>query len=152
MKYIAIIVGIIIMVFVLHYESSSHLGLHRIEIMTASADHTYYVEYADTEEERSRGLMWRDTLQDDEGMLFLYNQETTPSFWMKNTLIPLDMLFIGSDLIVKHIVANTEPCKATAKKCDFYKADEPIQYVLEINGGQTENRGIKEGDSVSFVK
>jgi len=152
LKYPLLVIGSLIVIFVLHYVSNLHVGLNRVEVMSGNDRYTYFVEYADTEEERARGLMWRDTLNDDEGMLFLYNEETKPSFWMKNTLIPLDMVFIGSDLIIKHIAHEAEPCKATEKKCAFYKPDEAVQYVLEINGGQSELKGFKEGDSVSFVK
>jgi len=151
MRYLTLAAVIVAATIALHF-SYSNLNLHRFQIITALKVYTYQVEYAVTSEERSRGLMWREFLDEDEGMLFIYDKETSPSFWMRNTFIPLDMIFIGSDLTIKHIERDVPPCSPQAPRCYTYKASEPVQYILEINAGLTEQNDINVGDSVSFVK
>ncbi len=105
------------------------------------------VELAVTPEEKAKGLMHREYLAEDRGMLFIFENERTPSFWMKNTLIPLDMVFINSDnKIVDILVA--EPCKKDPCKSYTPKAD--AKYVLELNAGFSERHNAKIGDEVSL--
>ncbi len=80
---------------------------------TAKGDFAFTVEIADTNETRAQGLMFRDHLAADAGMLFDYHQEQQASFWMQNTLIPLDMIFIGADGVVKTIHVNAQPMDPT---------------------------------------
>jgi len=101
------------------------------------------VELALNDVERSRGLMFRDKLGPYEGMLFDFHQEAPVSFWMKNTLIPLDMVFIGGDGTVRHVHANAVPLSTEAVASQF-----PVRAVLEINGGSAKLLGIKPGDKV----
>jgi len=101
------------------------------------------VEIADTAEERARGLMFRKQLGAYEGMLFDFFQEMQVSFWMKNTLIPLDMVFIAGDGTVKHVHANAVPLSTDAIPSRY-----PVRAVLEINGGSAALLGIKPGDKV----
>jgi uncharacterized membrane protein (UPF0127 family) len=103
------------------------------------------VELARTGEEKSRGLMFREHLEADAGMLFLYENETIRQFWMRNTLIPLDMLFISSDNRVVGIVENAEPQTDTLRE-----VAQPSQYVLEVNGGFSAEHGITAGTPVEF--
>jgi uncharacterized membrane protein (UPF0127 family) len=103
------------------------------------------VELARTPEEKATGLMYRDKLEKGTGMLFLFEEESVQSFWMKNTLIPLDMIFIGSDLRIAGIVENAEPLTLTPRR-----VEEPSQYVLEVEGGFCSAFGIKPGMKVSF--
>lgn len=108
---------------------------------------TVSVELAITPEEKAKGLMHREYLAEDKGMLFIFEDEKTPSFWMKNTLLPLDMVFINSDnKIVDILIA--EPCKKDPCKNYTPKAD--AKYVLEINAGFSEKHNAKIGDEVSF--
>ena len=105
----------------------------------------FHVELARTEPERNRGLMYRPSLAPDAGMLFLFEQPGRLTFWMKNTLIPLDMIFIGSDRRVLGVVENAEPQTLTARRVDGQS-----QYVLEINGGFCAKLGVKPGSEVDF--
>ncbi len=109
----------------------------------------FYVEEASTEEEKAIGLMNRHELKTDEGMLFVYSQEVQPSFWMKNTLIPLDIIYIGADKKIKQIT-TAQPCPLEALTCPTYPSNSKIQYVLELNAGTSTQKEIEVGDLVSF--
>jgi uncharacterized protein len=106
-------------------------------------------ELAVTDEERARGLMFRDKLLADQGMLFVFDAEEPHAFWMKNTLIPLDMLWLGGDKRVIHIEKNVPPCPADP--CPSYGPDTPARFVLELIGGSADARGLKIGDRLDFV-
>ena len=108
-------------------------------------DWTVTVELARTVPEQMQGLMYRWSLQPDHGMLFIFPDVEQRHFWMKNTRIPLDMLFIGSDLRVVGIVANAEPYTETERFVDGVS-----KYVLEVSGGACARHGVKAGDQVSF--
>ena len=106
-------------------------------------------ELAVTDEERARGLMFREKILPDQGMLFVFDQEDTHSFWMKNTLIYLDMLWLDSQRRVIHIAANVPPCKEDP--CPSYGPGVPARYVLELKGGGAAANGIKLQDQLQFV-
>lgn len=117
--------------------------------LTTNVDkHNFKVEVADTFATRAEGLMFRENLPRDNGMLFIYNSEGNRSFWMKNTLIPLDMIFINSDLEIVDIQKNAQPC--TNFFCKSYPSAKPAQYILEINGGLSEELGVNIGDKVKL--
>ncbi|MFO1082443.1 MAG: DUF192 domain-containing protein [Reyranellaceae bacterium] len=101
------------------------------------------VEMAVNDAQRARGLMFRDKLGPYEGMLFDFYQEAPVSFWMKNTLIPLDMVFIAGDGTIRHIHANAKPLSTDTIPSEF-----PVRAVLEINGGSARLLGLKPGDKV----
>ena len=103
------------------------------------------VSLARTDVERQRGLMYVQNLAPDDGMLFLFDEDSVLSFWMKNTLIPLDMIFIGADRRIVGIVANAEPQTETSRSVGV-----PSQYVLEIGGGLSGQLGIRAGQLVDF--
>lgn len=121
-----------------------------IQMVTPNAVFDFKVEVAKTEFEKQRGLMFRKSLAENKGMLFVYDKPSFVSFWMKNTLIPLDILFIGSDLKIKSISENTPPCPP-ATVCPSYPSLEPVQYVLELNGGTTARQKIGLGDNVDLL-
>ncbi len=108
---------------------------------------TFNVEVASTEKERSVGLMNRDFMPVDEGMLFVFQKETFRSFWMKNTLIPLDIIFVNKDGIVAHIHENAVPNDLTGISSQM-----PVMYAVEVNGGQSLKHGIQVGDTVFHDK
>jgi uncharacterized protein len=112
-------------------------------IVTGSRSIKFDVEMAVTEAQREHGLMFRKQLGPYEGMLFDFFHEQPVTFWMKNTLIPLDMVFIGSDGTIKHIHANAVPLSTDTIPSHF-----PVRAVLEINGGSARLLGIKPGDKV----
>jgi len=103
------------------------------------------VEVARTPEEQQRGLMFRTELKPDAGMLFVYQRDGDHSFWMKNTYIPLDMIFITADGRVAGVVENAEPLTTTSRQVGT-----PSRYVLEVNAGFFRRHGIQPGSPVSF--
>ena len=100
----------------------------------------FSVAVADTAAERSRGLMFVEQMARSQGMLFVYGRERSVAFWMKNTLIPLDMIFADGAGVVQRVHANAVPGDLTG-----IEGGNNIQYVLEINGGLAEALGISEG-------
>jgi YVTN family beta-propeller protein len=105
-----------------------------------------FVEVPDDVEEHMRGLMFRQHLQWDAGMLFAYDSEEPKSFWMKNTLIPLDMIFVGDNSEIVDIIENVPPCEQDP--CPSYPSEEPAQYVLEVNAGFVQENRIQVGDQL----
>jgi YVTN family beta-propeller protein len=103
-----------------------------------------FVEVTDDLEESMRGLMFRIHLPWNAGMLFPYSDEEPRTFWMKNTLIPLDMIFIDSSSKIVEIKENVPPCEQ--EECPTYPSVEPAQYVLEVNAGFVQEKGVKVGD------
>jgi uncharacterized membrane protein (UPF0127 family) len=106
---------------------------------------SFVVEVADTPSKRSMGLQYRRELAPDHGMIFLFPVQAIQSFWMKNTPLPLDMIFINRDLKIVGIVEQTVPFSL-----DSRSVDAPSQFVLEINAGLAKRHGIKAGDGVRF--
>jgi uncharacterized membrane protein (UPF0127 family) len=115
-------------------------------VAAGGRDLKFEVELALDDAHRSHGLMFRKKLGPYEGMLFDFFQEMPVSFWMKNTLIPLDMLFIAADGTIKHIHANAVPMTTDAIPSEY-----PVRAVLEINGGSAALLGIKPGDKVKHA-
>ena len=123
----------------------SGLDLVPLEIRTASGTHHFTVEVARTSDQQSQGLMFRTALAADEGMIFPFPNPRPASFWMHNTLIPLDMLFIRADGTIARLAANTTP-----QSDESIMSGEPVAAVLEIRGGRSAELGISEGDVVSW--
>jgi uncharacterized membrane protein (UPF0127 family) len=109
----------------------------------------FTVEIADEPDEWRRGLMERPTLAPDAGMLFIFPDVARRSFWMMNTLIHLDMLFIDADGRILNIASNVPPCQPP-RRCPSYHSAGPAKYVLEIVGGRAQALGIRTGDRVHF--
>ena len=105
------------------------------------------VEVADTDFKRQKGLMFRESLSDKEGMLFIFDAEEKYSFWMQNMLIPLDFIWISKDKRVVDISRDVKPCTDT---CDNLIPKEKVKYVLEVNAGLVNKHKIKLGDKVSL--
>ncbi len=103
------------------------------------------VEVAATHDARTRGLMWRKELPAGKGMLFLFPTEEVQGFWMRNTLISLDMIFISSDLRIVGIVSRAVPRTLESRSVGV-----PSQYVLEVPGGWSEQVGLRKGSTVEF--
>ena len=106
------------------------------------------VEVAANAELRAQGLMYRDRLPAGAGMLFFFPAEGEHSFWMKNTRIPLDMIWLDAGRRVVHIEPNVPPC--VADPCASYGPDTSSSYVLEIAGGEAAKHGLKAGDQLRF--
>nr|WP_087574425.1 DUF192 domain-containing protein [Sphingomonas sp. CDS-1] len=116
-----------------------------LAIHTAKTTHRFAVEVALTEKQQEQGLMFRKSLDADSGMLFPMSPPRTASFWMKNTLIPLDMLFIHTDGSIAFLKANAAPYSR-----EPVSAGIPVAAVLELRGGRAAELGIKEGDRVNW--
>lgn len=112
-------------------------------------DNCFWVELAITPGERTDGLMFRKYMPEDRGMLFLFPDEDNHSFWMKNTLIPLDIIWIGRDKKVVFIKPYAQPC--ASRYCPVITPDKKAKYVLEVNGGICEKIGLKIDDTLDFV-
>jgi hypothetical protein len=116
-----------------------------VVVDTGARKVTFHVELARTQAEQEKGLMYREHLAPDAGMLFLFARPFVQTFWMKNTLIPLDMIFISSDHTIAGVVVDAEPLTLTARS-----VNEPSQFVLEIGGGLAARLGIRAGAHVEF--
>jgi len=125
--------------------ASLALSTETLVLKTASGDHRFNVEVADTNEERALGLMYRRSLPEDGGMLFLYDRPQPATMWMKNTLIPLDMIFIAADGTVHRIESNTEPFSTA-----LISSEGDVLAVLEVNAGEARKIGLKRGDKVLY--
>jgi uncharacterized protein len=115
-------------------------------IRTSSGDKQFNVEIADTFSKKRIGLMNRSSLPKDNGMFFVFEAEVEQNFWMKNTLIPLDMIFIDRNYNIVNIVKMAQPCKEDP--CGTYSSEMPAKYVLEINGGLSDELNLKAGDKI----
>ncbi|WP_424362360.1 DUF192 domain-containing protein [Methylocystis parvus] len=117
--------------------------LQRLEFVTASGAHEFQVEVADTPAERAKGLMYRKHMPADQGMLFVFHEETPIMMWMKNTYIPLDMIFVSRHGMVTAIAPDTVPMSEAT-----ISSDGPAYGVIELNAGTAGKIGLKPGDTV----
>ena len=101
------------------------------------------VELAQTTQEITTGLMNREYLEPNSGMLFIFDDEDHRSFWMKNTLIPLDLIFMNEDYLIVDIKKNFQPCKENP--CEKYISKQPTKYVLEVKSGFVDDNDIEIG-------
>ncbi|MBI4164096.1 MAG: DUF192 domain-containing protein [Candidatus Aenigmarchaeota archaeon] len=138
----SIIIIVILLLFSIPLLKPKYEG-RVVSFLTENRTVGFNVEVADTPIKRTIGLMNRTALPEKSGMLFIFDQEGIQGFWMKNTLIPLDMVFISADKKITHIQRNAQPCKTL--DCQIYSSEKPAKYVVEINGGLADKLGIKEG-------
>jgi uncharacterized membrane protein (UPF0127 family) len=103
------------------------------------------IEIANTVAKREQGLMYRTHMAENHGMLFIFDKDQSLSFWMKNTVIPLDMIFINSKFVIVKIHKNAIPYDESQ-----YSSEKPAKYVVEVNAGFADKYGIKEGDKITF--
>jgi len=108
----------------------------------------FTVELAETADKQALGLMFRDSMPDDHGMLFLFPRESNRSFWMKNTRIPLDIFYFDENLSLVSVSENTPPCRT--RQCPSYPSAGPAKYVLELNAGKAAELKAKEGDELEL--
>ncbi|NNE02079.1 MAG: DUF192 domain-containing protein [Eudoraea sp.] len=124
-------------------EGSLQLLKSETDSVLASLD----IEIAETDYETQTGLMYRDTMEDNQGMLFIFPDVAYHSFYMKNTKIPLDIIYIDENLRIASIVKNAQPMNETSLSSGV-----PVQYVLEVNAGLTDSWKVTEGDRITFQK
>lgn len=113
-------------------------------------EHCFSVELAITQHEQTQGLMFRRHMDADKGMLFIFQDEDIYNFWMMNTLLPLDIIWIDSDKEVVFINKNSHPCRPSY--CPSINPGKKAKYVLEINAGITDMIGLKQGDKLSIYE
>ena len=118
---------------------------NKLTIFSAMSKHVFYVEIADDSIKRANGLMFKKSLKDFDGMVFLYDKPSRLVFWMKNTLIPLDIIFFDERGIIKKIYVGATPL---SKKKIFGGSN--LIGALEISGNLTSKLGFSEGDSIQF--
>jgi uncharacterized membrane protein (UPF0127 family) len=119
-------------------------GQQTLEIASKTGVHTFAVEVVDNDTDRAKGLMYRKALPEGRGMLFDFHRDQDVSFWMQNTYIPLDMVFISGDGRILRIQENTEPLSTR-----LIPSGGPVRAVLEVIGGTTRKLGIAPGDRVA---
>jgi len=127
-------------------QAAPAAGLETLAIVSGEKRHLFQVEVMRTPEQRARGLMHRNYMPADRGMLFDFKRVEPVAMWMQNTFISLDMLFIRADGTIARIAERTEPLSTRT-----IPSGEPVLSVLEINGGVSETLGIKPGDRVEHA-
>lgn len=120
---------------------------NKLVVHTATGDHAFAIEVVDTPQTRAQGLMYRQSIAPDAGMLFDFKEERPVSFWMMNTFIPLDMVFIRKDGTVANVHVNAKPQDPTG-----IPSDGAVTFVLEIAGGRSEEIGLKAGDRIEHPR
>ena len=110
---------------------------------------TFDVELAVSREEQARGLMFVESMPADRGMLFIFPSDAPRSFWMKNTRIPLDILYFDGDLTLVSLWQNVRPC--AADPCPSYPSRAPARYVLELNAGTAASLAVERGDRLELL-
>jgi uncharacterized membrane protein (UPF0127 family) len=112
--------------------------------------HRYAVEIAQTSAQRERGLMFRDRMENSRGMLFIHDVQEPLAYWMKNTLIALDIFYFNSNRRLVSVSKRTPPC-TLGDDCPPYPSDGPALYVLELNAGEADRLHVKKGDLLTFA-
>jgi uncharacterized membrane protein (UPF0127 family) len=140
------LVGALILVAMTFAAPATGGETEALVIESDAGRHSFDVEVARTPAERSRGLMFRERLDEDAGMLFLYAEDQPVTMWMKNTPIPLDMLFIARDGRIVKIAPRTVPMSET-----LIASDGSVAAVLELNGGTADRLGLRPGDRVRYA-
>jgi hypothetical protein len=128
--------------------SSNDENLDEFVINTSSGTYSYLVEIADETEERKLGLMHRESLGENRGMLFVYEQEMLPAFWMKNMQIPLDMIFMDKNFKVVDYFENVPPCEEDP--CERYRPVSKSKYILEVPAGTADEIMLAKGDMADW--
>ncbi len=130
-------------------ERRSQVSFPQTQIQVGS--HSLTVEVADNEERRRQGLMFREKMSQDQGMLFVFAQNQVLRFWMKNTFIPLSIAFIDENYQIVDI-QNMEPVRSMMERAKTYSSRAEARLALEVNQGWFEQRNIKVGDPISIPK
>ena len=141
---ITIFILLIILILIFLLNKSPNISISKACVK----EKCFNLEIAQTPEQRAKGLMYSSSLNKNSGMLFIYPKEQTSSFWMKNTLIPLDMIWINKDKEIVHIQHNALPC--TQDPCQTYPSNKKALYVLEINANLSKQYNFNIGDKVQL--
>lgn len=126
-------------------EGVTQLSAATVAITSAKETHHFTVEIAESDEERAQGLMNREALGEKQGMWFIFPEDVQENFWMKDTLIPLDIIFVNSEMKIVDIIISAVP-----ESTELLSASDFYRYVLEVRAGTAERLSIKIGDKVEF--
>lgn len=126
---------------------NAQLATSTATITTASGAHAYRLEWAVTDAEQETGLMFRTSMARDAGMVFDFGQDGMRYFWMRNTYIPLDMIFVDAGGTVRHVFADAKP-----RNEDIISSKARVRYVIELNGGEGARIKLAVGDRVHLVR
>ena len=140
---IIILSGVVIVLLIIIFLKKSPTKYTNVKI----GDTEVRAEIADTLIKRTKGLMFRKSLSENEGMLFVFDKEDYHSFWTMNMSFPIDIIWINKEKKVVDIEKNAQPCRLS---CSTYKPKEKAMYVLEVNANFTEKHGIEIGSSLDF--
>lgn len=143
-----LIILIILVIALLGYITYKN-SINKLEKICIEDKACFYVEIADTLSEREKGLSKKQSLEADKGMLFIFEEETLPGFWMKDMNFPIDVIWIGKNMKIIGIEKSLEPCEKD-KECPVVYPSQEIKYVLEINSGLSKVYDFEENDSVYF--
>jgi hypothetical protein len=113
-------------------------------------DSKFFVRIADDSNEWQKGLMFVESLPKNKGMLFIFTDSSPRTFWMKNTLIPLDMIFVDENFVVVDVKENVPPCESDP--CDTYPSVVPSKFVLELNAGSVKENNISIGQIMRMTR
>ena len=119
-------------------------------MITLPGGNIIHAEIADTPQKRSEGLMYREHLADNRGMLFTFSQAQAWTFWMKNTKIPLDLIWMNEKKQIVHMEQRVPICTRTDDSCPQYRPNEGALYVLELAAGQAEKLKLQRGSKLQF--
>lgn len=149
LELIGIIIVLVILLLILNFFMDDYEEDSRI-ITAEINDQELFLEIADNRFLREIGLSQREFLNENSGMLFIYDYEIQElTFWMKDTLIPLDIFFLNKDFEIVYIIKNMEVCKQDP--CPQYTSEKKAKYAIEVNAGWIEKNNIKVGDTVNFT-
>jgi uncharacterized protein len=136
-----------VLIVVGYFLNKDNVYEEEVEVYAVINNIKVTLEVADDYASKALGLSGREFLDENHGMIFVYEEETPNlTFWMKNTLISLDMIFLNSDFEVVYIIANVPICEKDP--CENYTSEADAQYVIELNSGWSEKNDLKVGDSI----
>jgi uncharacterized membrane protein (UPF0127 family) len=138
--------ALLIYLFMLH----NSLGFVVDTVSFNGGDLTINVEVAQSAGERAKGLMYREGISEESGMLFIFDSEDKHSFWMKNMSFPIDIIWIDSNFRIVDITMSAVPCMV--ESCTMYSPGVPARYVLEVQSGFVSGNGVEFGDVIGFVQ
>jgi uncharacterized membrane protein (UPF0127 family) len=131
-------------------QKAATLEDYNTRLVTLPGGRQIRAEVLVSDEDMARGMMFRDSLAPDRGMLFLHRSVGSHAYWMYQVKIPLDIVWMDSDRRIVEISANTPPCTVEQSQCPTYGGHVPSQYVLELAGGMAARYGLKDGDTLEF--
>jgi uncharacterized protein len=137
--------GLVVLALLMPWDGGLAASTETLVLKTATGDYNFTIEVATTDQERALGLMFRRSLPENGGMLFIYDPPQPATMWMKNTLIPLDMVFISAEGKVHRIESDTEPFSTAV-----IPSEGDVVGVLELNAGEADKIGLKRGDKVIY--